>query len=76
MKINRCLLPVKMAAMPVTLSELHLLTSMEDACRQWLWGHGLLAANMQCLHCNTAMQEQIYTRVLDGVIWRYPSQQC
>ena len=65
MKINRRLLAVKMVATSVTLRELHHLTSMEDACRQWLLGHGLLAANMQCLHCNTAMQEQIYTRVLD-----------
>jgi len=31
---------------------------------------------MQCPHCNTVMQERLYTRVLDGVVWRCPTQQC
>jgi len=65
-----------MAAVSVTMRDLHLVTSTEDACRQWLKGRGLLAANMQCPHCNTVMQERTYNRVLDGVVWRCPSQQC
>jgi len=65
-----------MAAVFVTMRELHLATSTEDACRQCLRGRGLLAANMQCPHCNTAMQERTYNRVLDGVVWRCLSQQC
>jgi len=65
-----------MAAVPVTIRDLHLMTSTEDACWQWLRGRGLLAANTQCLHCNTAMQERMYNRVLDGVVRRCPSQQC
>ena len=65
-----------MAAVSVTMHELHLETSTEDACRQWLRGCSLLADNMQCPHCNTVMQERMYTRVLDGVVWRCPSLQC
>ena len=58
-----------MAAASVTIREFHLATSTEDDCRQWLRGRGLLAANMQCPHCNTVMQERLYTRVLDGVVY-------
>ena len=65
-----------MAAAAITCRELHMATSTEDDCRQWLRGRGLLAVHRDCPTCNAVMNEKVYNRVLDGKIWRCPRKQC
>jgi len=60
----------------ITLRELILATSTEADCRQWLRGRGLLAQHMTCPRCATPMDERLYARVSDGVIWRCPPKNC
>ena len=60
----------------ITLRELVLATSTENDCRQWLRGRGLLAQQMTCSKCYTPIEERVYARVSDGVIWRCLTKNC
>jgi len=72
-----CLHTNMAAAVPfITMRELVLATQTEEDCRQWLRGRGLLAQQMTCLRCHTLMEERLYSRVSDGVIWRCPPKNC
>jgi len=72
-----CLHTKMAAAVPfITLHELVLVTQTEEDCRQWLRARGLLAQQMTCPRCHTLMEERLYSRVSDGVIWRCPPKNC
>ena len=72
-----CLHTKMAAAVPfITLHELVLATQTDEDCRQWLRGRGLLAQQMTCPRCHTLMEERLYSRVSDGVIWRCPPKNC
>jgi len=72
-----CLHTNMAAAVPfITMRELVLATQTEEDCRQWLRGRGLLAQQMTCPRCHTLMEERLYSRVSDGVIWRCPPKNC
>jgi len=65
-----------MAAGRITLRDFHVLTRSEDDCRQWLRANRLLPVAMMCPKCHHGMEERIYNRVSDGLIWRCPPKQC
>jgi len=60
----------------LSLHDFHVVTATDVDCRGWLRANGLLAIGMQCGQCGSIMEEKVYSRVADGVIWRCPPRQC
>ena len=65
-----------MAMAMITYRDLVLATADDVACRQWLRANRLLAANMLCHKCGSAMSEKTFSRVSEGLAWRCPNQRC
>jgi len=60
----------------INLRQFHLLTATEEDCRGWMRQNGLLANGMICPKCGTPMEEKLYAKVQEWVIWRCPPKQC
>jgi len=61
---------VRQLLLSVAEVELHILTANVDSCQQWLRANRLLAGNMNCHRCGSAMSEGVRSTLTDGVVWR------